>query len=180
MTSIRMGTFETNSSSCHSLVIINMMDYKDLENKNKLITDLTLEVSEHESITNIISHDQVLSKETIIEKYYPTIKGKKEFSSEDDSAIYDIISNNWNEDLLDYLYFDKEPTDKLKADLDKHSASYFDAYEMREFLSEKLNIRLESWETCFHLSGDASIDNIDKIWTPCSDCVYVISSDISC
>lgn len=180
MVSIRSSVFETNSSSCHSIIIMNSEDYKDLQTSDKLVVDTYREISEHETIETLIDHDKILSIESALEQFLPKIEEKID-SDEYDTPYIRLIRDNWNEELIRAVYFGG-PDENLtqKANDSPYNLAYFSTYDIRDVLQRCFGIYIESYRTLFSSEEEVTVGDTNNFWTPHGDCVVIIDTDVNC
>lgn len=111
MISVRYGTFETNSSSCHSITIFrDKKDWDDFKNHFVYINRNAFEIDEHKTIFDVINSENRTDYIRPIHHLYEKISEflddttdpfcSKYHSDAKDEAIWRYLKDNWSEDLM--------------------------------------------------------------------------------
>lgn len=143
MIQIRKNTFETNSSSTHTLIICDKSDYDLLENKDAIIWDQSRVISEKDNIKDFMSsHDLEYWKEYCEEydlnpddikvfleeakKYGESYRGEAE------DLESELESDDYEEDSEEA----KEMQRKVDFPFDGYEVSTLDGFFESEYLEE--------------------------------------------
>lgn len=113
MKTIRFGTFETNSSSCHSITIFeNRKDWDDFKNNKTYINRGMYDMEEHAERVNIISDENRSEyivdindlyervKEEIEERAVPLCSSRYHRYDEKDDYIINYLKDHFDFDLM--------------------------------------------------------------------------------
>lgn len=185
MRTIRNGVFETNSSSCHVVTLINKDDYENLKFEDKIVINFVRDVCEHETVTEIIDHDNVVSPENAVILLQPKIESTILDDSDPTDLRYLIdkyIQDNWGEDLLNWTLSSCYGETKMGKEITKKVGARYviEPYEIKSYLREDFGISYENYNSLYSVDWENTVGPMEKIWTPRGDCVYVTQCDVSC
>lgn len=94
MRTVRLGTFETNSSSCHVLTLMSSADKENLLNHNAILYFLGHTGPEDDMLAHVLTHDEFVQEFfNDIRKYDNNKKMRKEF----EAPIKKIIEQFWKD-----------------------------------------------------------------------------------
>ena len=145
MKTIRIGTFETNSSSCHVIQLMNTKDWEDFKSGQLLIKKAPFgEIEEHREITvdlrgcasdNYYWTDCFMSLDDFVNDFYQNIEENrkeisKEFSSYKDDyyefkkQIFNYIMDSSHKSIIKKIITEREPENLFKSD-EQQNASLF-------------------------------------------------------
>lgn len=196
MKTIRFGTFETNSSSCHCVTIMKPSAYDAVKEQKAVVHNVYNSAEEYNTISVTIRSYDVIPINELYEEFlleYPKCANLEYFKDEIDS----YFEGMW--DAFEYLIQDitffkkliffeeKKPTFKLSEVYNgtiirvesednynkTHSPEWFMAWLFRA-ICRGSNINFLSFNLDFEVEN-LSIDNFKK-----EDGVYKAEHDISC
>lgn len=196
MKTIRFGTFETNSSSCHCVTIMKPSAYDAVKEQKAVVHNVYNSAEEYNTISVTIRSYDVIPINELYEEFlleYPKCANLEYFKDEIDS----YFEGMW--DAFEYLIQDitffkkliffeeKKPTFKLSEVYNgtiirvesednynkTHSPEWFMAWLFRAICRDS-NINFLSFNLDFEVEN-LSIDNFKK-----EDGVYKVEHDISC
>lgn len=128
MISIRNGTFETNSSSCHSVTIFkDPKDWEDFKNHKTFIRECMYDINEHTDIFNIIDSDNRLEYIKTFDEIYDIVKDSIEHPDESicrrgyncdekDVKIFNYLRKNISKELLFKILTGNDDEEIVKLD----------------------------------------------------------------
>lgn len=100
MKTIRNNTFETNSSSCHSVTLISKSDYKSLQDKIKYPYDVDFWYEEHESTIIKLPSDKLRTVEEIYQDLTKVLNDTTKELSEYLQEHEKVVKENWSVDYV--------------------------------------------------------------------------------
>lgn len=150
MKTIRFGTFETNSSSCHSITIFeDGKDWEDFKNHLVCINRGMYDMEEHVERINfitkenrdeyLVSIDHLYDRITQVLEDTPNLRSSYYIQYNDkDEYLFKYLKKNWSIDLMNKIIFGKNADVICKLDPPIKVRYYFD--REKEYVYDELTV----------------------------------------
>ena len=154
MKTVRFGTFETNSSSCHSVTVFkDAQDWKDFKEKKVYLRRDMFDMQEHEERLNVIDSSNKREYIRSLDELYEDVKDHIE---NDAGPLRRSNYHNYNEGIAE-----------LEMETYKYLINYFSRELFDKILFEPGSVEVcklnKPVEVCYDYSGSGKVYTYDAL-----------------